>query len=96
MRRPSPSGGRPRHAHRWGWRRPPFDSFPHSALLIAGECDPEVLVDNRQAYAQLKCEEGLGDIPEPTHLFEEPGDVGEVARRPGPLTGSDPSRELSG
>jgi len=51
------------------------------ALLIAGECDPEVLEDNRQAYAQMKCEKELAVIPEATHLFEEPGALDEVATR---------------
>ena len=32
-----------------------------------------MLEDNRQTYAQLKCEKELAVIPEATHLFEELG-----------------------
>ena len=49
------------------------------ALLIAGECDSEVLEDNRHAFAQMKCEKELAVIPEATHLFEELGTLDGVA-----------------
>ncbi len=49
-------------------------------LLIVGECDEEVLRLNEAAYAQLQCEKRLDVVPRATHLFEEPGALGEVAR----------------
>ncbi|WNI20723.1 phosphoribosyltransferase family protein [Streptomyces sp. ITFR-16] len=48
-------------------------------LLIVGGRDPRVLELNRQAQAELRCENRLDVIPEATHLFEEPGALDEVA-----------------
>ena len=49
-------------------------------LLIVGQRDPEVLKLNRAAMAHMRCETKLVIVPEATHLFEEPGALGEVAR----------------
>jgi len=48
-------------------------------LLIAGGADQVVLDLNRQAQAQLRCENRLEIIPGATHLFEEPGALRQVA-----------------
>lgn len=48
-------------------------------LLIVGGRDTTVLDLNRQAQAQLRCENHLEVIPGATHLFEEPGALEEVA-----------------
>ncbi len=47
-------------------------------LLIVGENDPDVLVLNRKALRQLKCEKSLAVVPGARHLFEEPGAMEEV------------------
>jgi pimeloyl-ACP methyl ester carboxylesterase len=52
-------------------------------LLIVGENDPEVLVLNRQAARELRCEHELAIVPGATHLFEEPGALDQVARLAG-------------
>jgi putative phosphoribosyl transferase len=49
-------------------------------LLIVGEHDDQVVQLNRQALAQLRREKRLVIVPGATHLFEEPGALGEVAR----------------
>ncbi len=50
-------------------------------LLIVGGDDSDVLALNRQALAELECEEKvLAIVPGATHLFEEPGTLDEVAR----------------
>ncbi len=50
-------------------------------LLIVGGNDRPVIDMNRSALANLKCsEKRLVIIPGATHLFEEPGTLGEVAR----------------
>jgi putative phosphoribosyl transferase len=49
-------------------------------LLIVGGADPVVLDLNRQAMAQMHCVKELQVIPGATHLFEEPGALGKVAR----------------
>jgi putative phosphoribosyl transferase len=49
-------------------------------LLIVGGSDEMVLELNRRAYAQLQGTKQLVVIPGATHLFEEPGDLEEVAR----------------
>ena len=49
-------------------------------LLIVGGCDPDVLILNERAFARLSCEKELAVVPGATHLFEEPGKLGEVAR----------------
>ncbi len=60
-------GGRPDLAgSRLGLVRAP-------TLLIVGGRDELVLELNRQAQAQLRCENDLAVVPGATHLFEEPG-----------------------
>jgi putative phosphoribosyl transferase len=49
-------------------------------LLLVGEHDPEVIVLNREAYAELRSEKQLLIVPRATHLFEEPGALEAVAR----------------
>jgi putative phosphoribosyl transferase len=48
-------------------------------LLIVGGADELVLDLNRQAQAQLTCENRLEVIPGATHLFAEPGALEQVA-----------------
>jgi putative phosphoribosyl transferase len=48
-------------------------------LLIVGGRDTMVLDLNRQAQAELRCENRLEVVPGATHLFEEPGALDEVA-----------------
>ncbi|MEU9305130.1 alpha/beta family hydrolase [Streptomyces sp. NPDC048269] len=48
-------------------------------LLIVGGRDTTVLDLNRQAQAQLRCENRLEVVPGATHLFEEPGTLDAVA-----------------
>ncbi|MGE5669784.1 MAG: dienelactone hydrolase family protein [Betaproteobacteria bacterium] len=50
-------------------------------LLIVGGEDREVIVLNRGAYANLRCEKELSIVPGATHLFEEPGTLEEVAHQ---------------
>jgi len=47
-------------------------------LLIAGGADKEVLDLNQRALPRLKCESRLAVVPGATHLFEEPGALGQV------------------
>jgi dienelactone hydrolase len=50
-------------------------------LLVVGGDDSDVLALNRQALAELGCDEKvLAVVPGATHLFEEPGALDEVAR----------------
>jgi putative phosphoribosyl transferase len=49
-------------------------------LLIVGGADEAVLELNRRAQRQLRCENELIVVPGATHLFEEPGALGRVAR----------------
>jgi putative phosphoribosyl transferase len=49
-------------------------------LLIVGGNDLEVLRLNRAAYARMTVERQLVVVPGATHLFEEPGTLGDVAR----------------
>lgn len=49
-------------------------------LLIVGERDPVVIELNRQAMTKLAGEKRLAMIPGASHLFEEPGALGYVAR----------------
>ena len=49
-------------------------------LLIVGGLDEDVLELNRQALALLCCPRELVVVPGATHLFPEPGALGEVAR----------------
>ena len=39
-----------------------------------------VLRLNEEAFDQLRCEKELAGVPRATHLFEEPGELEEVAR----------------
>ena len=49
-------------------------------LLLVGGNDFQVIELNRAALAQLRCERELVIIPGATHLFEEPGALGQVAQ----------------
>ena len=49
-------------------------------LLIVGGYDYSVLDLNREALGQIRAEKRLEIVPRATHLFEEPGALGEVAR----------------
>lgn len=52
----------------------------HAAtLLIVGERDPQVLTLNREAQAELRCDNRLIVVPGASHLFEEPGALQAVA-----------------
>jgi putative phosphoribosyl transferase len=48
-------------------------------LLIVGGEDEPVISMNREALAQLRSEREIEVVPGATHLFEEPGKLGEVA-----------------
>ncbi|HEY8270931.1 MAG TPA: dienelactone hydrolase family protein [Pseudobdellovibrionaceae bacterium] len=48
-------------------------------LLIVGGEDTIVIDLNKQAYSHLNCKKKLEIIPGATHLFEEPGTLGQVA-----------------
>jgi putative phosphoribosyl transferase len=47
-------------------------------LLIAGGADKVVLDLNQRARPRLECESRLAVVPGATHLFEEPGALGQV------------------
>jgi len=49
-------------------------------LLIVGGADTAVIELNRTAFMQLRGHKQLVIIPAATHLFEEPGALGQVAR----------------
>jgi putative phosphoribosyl transferase len=49
-------------------------------LLVVGGRDDAVIDLNRQALEHLQCEKRLEIVPGATHLFEEPGALGVVAR----------------
>ena len=66
-------GGRPDLA------RPRLGSVRAPTLLIVGGRDDVVLDLNRQAQAELRCENQLAVIPGATHLFEEPGTLAAAA-----------------
>jgi putative phosphoribosyl transferase len=48
-------------------------------LLIVGGNDEVALILNRQAQAELSCENKLAIVPGATHLFEEPGTLDTAA-----------------
>jgi putative phosphoribosyl transferase len=48
-------------------------------LLIVGGYDAQVIDLNREALQHLHCTKQLEIIPHATHLFEEPGALGQVA-----------------
>ena len=66
-------GGRPDLAS------PRLGSVRAPTLLIVGGRDDIVLGLNRQAQAQLRCENDLAVVPGATHLFEEPGTLTAAA-----------------
>ena len=66
-------GGRPDLA------APELGNVRAPTLLIVGGRDDVVLELNRQAQAQMRCESRLAIVPGATHLFEEPGALGQVA-----------------
>jgi putative phosphoribosyl transferase len=66
-------GGRPDLAG------PRLGSVRAPTLLIVGGRDDVVLGLNRQAQAELRCENQLAVVPGATHLFEEPGTLAAAA-----------------
>lgn len=68
-------GGRPDLAE------PRLPRVTAPTLLIVGGDDDVVLALNRQAEAQLTCEEDLAVVPGATHLFAEPGALEEVTEQ---------------
>ncbi len=66
-------GGRPDLA------RPRLAAVTAPTLLIVGSRDEVVLDLNRQAQAQLRCENHLAVVPGASHLFEEPGTLDAAA-----------------
>ncbi|HEX9356077.1 MAG TPA: phosphoribosyltransferase, partial [Streptosporangiaceae bacterium] len=66
-------GGRPDLAS------PRLGSVRAPTLLIVGGRDEVVLGLNRQAQAQLRCENDLAVVPGATHLFEEPSTLTAAA-----------------
>lgn len=66
-------GGRPDLAD------PRLGDVEAPTLLIVGGKDTEVLGLNRQAQAQLRCENRLAVVEGATHLFEEPGTLRSAA-----------------
>jgi putative phosphoribosyl transferase len=66
-------GGRPDLAG------PQLASVRVPTLLIVGGSDEVVLDLNRQARQQLTCENELAVIASATRLFEEPGELEQVA-----------------
>lgn len=48
-------------------------------LLIVGGDDQVVLVLNRRAQAEPRCESDLAVVPGASHLFEEPGALDAAA-----------------
>ncbi|HEX7359367.1 MAG TPA: dienelactone hydrolase family protein [Bryobacteraceae bacterium] len=66
-------GGRPDLAGTW------LPRVQAPTLLIVGGADDTVLQLNRQALESLICEKNLEMIPSATHLFKEPGALGQVA-----------------
>jgi putative phosphoribosyl transferase len=66
-------GGRPDLA---GQR---LGSVRAATLLIVGSADPAVLDLNRRAQARLRCPSRLEVVAGASHLFEEPGTLGQAA-----------------
>ncbi len=66
-------GGRPDLAG------PRLPAVTAPTLLIVGGLDTLVLDLNREARAQLRCENDLAVVPGATHLFEEPGTLARAA-----------------
>jgi putative phosphoribosyl transferase len=51
-----------------------------AVLLLVGSLDSDVILLNKQAFSELRCEKKLVIVEGATHLFEEPGKLDEVAR----------------
>ncbi|MBZ4412682.1 hydrolase [Myxococcus sp. XM-1-1-1] len=68
-------GGRPELAG------PALGRVRAPTLLLVGSLDVDVLELNQEAFDELLCAKSLVVIPGATHLFEEPGALGDVARR---------------
>ena len=66
-------GGRPDLA------RQRLGSVRAATLLIVGSADPAVLDLNRRAQARLRCPSRLEVVAGASHLFEEPGTLGQAA-----------------
>jgi putative phosphoribosyl transferase len=66
-------GGRPDLAE------PRLGDVTAPTLLIVGGHDDVVLALNRQAQAQLRCDNELAVVPGATHVFEEPGTLQTAA-----------------
>ncbi|MBW3589487.1 MAG: dienelactone hydrolase family protein [Actinobacteria bacterium] len=49
-------------------------------MLIVGSNDAQVIVLNRQAFEQLRCDKELKLVEGASHLFEEPGTLDQVAQ----------------
>ncbi len=52
-------------------------------LLIVGGADTVVIELNREAQAELRCQNALAIVPGATHLFDEPGALERVAELAG-------------
>jgi putative phosphoribosyl transferase len=70
-------GGRPDLAE------PYLPSVTAPTLLIVGGHDEPVIEMNQTAYELLTCEKKLIIVPGATHLFEEPGTLGQMAEHAG-------------
>ena len=70
-------GGRPDLAESY------LPSVTAPTLLIVGGHDEPVIEMNQAAYDLLTCEKKLVIVPGATHLFEEPGTLGQVAEHAG-------------
>jgi dienelactone hydrolase len=57
-----------------------LSSVQAPTLLVVGGLDAHVIELNRAAFALLECPKDLVIVPGATHLFEEPGKLGAVAR----------------
>ena len=67
-------GGRPDLAG------PALPKVKAPTLLIIGGDDTAVIEMNREAFARMTCPKELRLVPGATHLFEEPGALGQVAQ----------------
>lgn len=67
-------GGRPDLAG------PALPKVKAPTLLIVGGDDTAVIEMNREAFARMTCSKELRLVPGATHLFEEPGALGQVAQ----------------
>ncbi len=57
-----------------------LEALQTPTLLIVGGADRAVVERNAEAFHRLRCEKEMVIIPGATHLFPEPGALGEVAR----------------